>query len=253
MVVSTSDTARGRLSTLERPDVQRSDSWFDAEAQFRDRVSEIQADARHYLDRLRSFSLDCSAAVQNIRRDVRRVRAWAAKNPPMRSLYTDLHRDFEHLDTHLTLLTPMQRHIRRSKTEIKGVDIHRFLAQLFSERLIEACAAMHSMSPWRASSSSARAPPLHHDHLISVPDPFEPATQLLLQFRHRYIHKRNAHPSAWPSALSGAHNVGASLGVECGLLGQTRPTRKHTYHYECEVSGGFIPDWWACMLQHGCV
>ena len=77
------------------------------------------------------------AMVRDLRSDIRRVGAWARKNPPMRSLYMSLRRDFDHLDTYLTLLTPMQRRIRRSKTEIRGVDIYRFLSQLFFDRLRE--------------------------------------------------------------------------------------------------------------------
>jgi len=75
------------------------------------------------------------ATVSNIRRDVRRVHSWAKKNPQLTGLYEDLRRDFDHLDSYLTLLTPMQRRIRRAETTIKGVDIARFLSELFRERL----------------------------------------------------------------------------------------------------------------------
>ena len=75
------------------------------------------------------------ATVSNIRRDVRRVHSWAKKNPQLTGLYEDLRRDFDHLDSYLTLLTPMQRRIRRAKTTIKGSDIARFLNELFRERL----------------------------------------------------------------------------------------------------------------------
>jgi len=75
------------------------------------------------------------ATVSNIRRDVRRVHAWAKKNPQLTGLYEDLRRDFDHLDSYLTLLTPMQRRIRRAKTTIRGSDIARFLNELFRERL----------------------------------------------------------------------------------------------------------------------
>ena len=75
------------------------------------------------------------ATVSNIRSDVRRVGSWAKKNPQLVSLYESLRRDFDHLDSYLTLLTPMQRRLRRSKTTIKGGDISRFLGELFLERL----------------------------------------------------------------------------------------------------------------------
>ena len=73
--------------------------------------------------------------VSSFRSDVRRVGEWAKLNPPMRSLYEDLRRDFDHLDSYLTLLTPLQRRLRRAKTTIKGVNIARFLKELFRDRL----------------------------------------------------------------------------------------------------------------------
>ena len=73
--------------------------------------------------------------VSNIRGDVRRVGSWAKKNPRLVGVYENLRRDFDHLDSYLTLLTPMQRRIRRTKTTIKGSDISRFLGELFYERM----------------------------------------------------------------------------------------------------------------------
>ena len=75
------------------------------------------------------------ATVASIRSSVRRVGSWARKNPKLVGLYEDLRRDFDHLDSYLTLLTPMQRRVRRTKTTIKGSDISRFLGELFRERL----------------------------------------------------------------------------------------------------------------------
>ena len=75
--------------------------------------------------------------ISSFRSDVRRVGEWAKLNPPMRSLYEDLRRDFDHLDSYLTLLTPLQRRIRRTKTTIKGASIARFLEELFRGRLEE--------------------------------------------------------------------------------------------------------------------
>ena len=76
-----------------------------------------------------------SQTVASIRSDVRRVHSWAKKNPQLVPVYEDLRRDFDHLDSYLTLLTPMQRRIRRAKTTIKGSDISRFLKELFYERM----------------------------------------------------------------------------------------------------------------------
>lgn len=75
------------------------------------------------------------ATVSSIRSDVRRVGSWAKKNPQLVRLYEDLRRDIDHLESYLTLLTPMQRRLRRTPTTIKGSDISRYLDGLFRERL----------------------------------------------------------------------------------------------------------------------
>ena len=78
------------------------------------------------------------ATVSNIRSDVRRVGSWAKKNPHLVRLYEDLRRDIDHLESYLTLLTPMQRRLRRTPTTIKGSDISRYLNELFRDRLTAA-------------------------------------------------------------------------------------------------------------------
>ena len=88
--------------------------------------------------------------VSNIRSDVRRVGSWAKKNPPLVSVYESLRRDFDHLDSYLTLLTPMQRRIRRTKTTIKGSDIARFLGELFYERMRSANVTLDVSREFRA-------------------------------------------------------------------------------------------------------
>lgn len=77
------------------------------------------------------------ATVSSIRSDVRRVGAWAKKNPLLVRLYEDLRRDIDHLESYLTLLTPMQRRLRRTPTTIKGSDISRYLDELFRDRLAD--------------------------------------------------------------------------------------------------------------------
>lgn len=88
--------------------------------------------------------------VSSIRSDVRRVGSWAKKNPQLVGLYEDLRRDFDHLDSYLTLLTPMQRRIRRVKTTIKGSDIARFVDELFYERMRAASVTLESSREFRA-------------------------------------------------------------------------------------------------------
>ncbi len=91
------------------------------------------------------------ATVANIRSNVRRFGGWAKQNPQLVGLYEDLRRDFDHLDSYLTLLTPMQRRVRRAKTTIKGSDISRFLNELFRERLRAVSAGIHPSRDFQAA------------------------------------------------------------------------------------------------------
>ena len=88
--------------------------------------------------------------IASIRSDVRRVGSWARLNPKLVGLYEDLRRDFDHLDSYLTLLTPLQRRLRRTKTTIKGSDISRFLSELFRERLRAADAEIRPSRDFQA-------------------------------------------------------------------------------------------------------
>jgi signal transduction histidine kinase len=97
------------------------------------------------------------ATVASIRRDVRRVGSWAKKNPQLAGLYEDLRRDFDHLDSYLTLLTPMQRRLRRTKTTIKGSDISRFLNELFRERLRDTHTEIRSSREFEAAKITGYA------------------------------------------------------------------------------------------------
>lgn len=91
------------------------------------------------------------ATVTSIRKDVRELAGWAKKNPPLVSLYENLRRDFDHLDSYLTLLTPLQRRVRRTKTTIKGSDIVRFLEELFRQRLRDSGVDLRSTRAFRAT------------------------------------------------------------------------------------------------------
>ncbi|MXV99291.1 MAG: hypothetical protein F4126_09660 [Acidimicrobiaceae bacterium] len=97
------------------------------------------------------------ATVANIRSDVRKVGSWAKKNPQLVRLYEDLRRDFDHLDSYLTLLTPMQRRLRRAKTTIKGSDISRYLRELFWGRLKDVGVEINASRDFQAVKISGYA------------------------------------------------------------------------------------------------
>jgi signal transduction histidine kinase len=72
--------------------------------------------------------------VNGIRSSLRRLKAWADKNPSIGSLYNSLYNSFEHLDAYLTLFTPLQRRLHKQKIDFSGADISKFIRELFSQR-----------------------------------------------------------------------------------------------------------------------
>ena len=75
------------------------------------------------------------SSIRAVRHNLRRFRAWADVNEQLSDVYNGIRVNFEHLDSYLTLFTPLHRRLYRSKIEIKGSDISKFLLDLFGERL----------------------------------------------------------------------------------------------------------------------
>ena len=75
------------------------------------------------------------ATIRSIRHNLQRFRAWADVNEQLADVYHGIRVSFEHLDSYLTLFTPLHRRLYRTKIEIKGSDIGKFLLDLFSQRL----------------------------------------------------------------------------------------------------------------------
>lgn len=74
-------------------------------------------------------------SVKSVRDNLRRLRSWAQQNAGLRPLYTDLRVSFDHLDGYLKLFTPLHRRLYREPVEIRGVDVQRYLHDVFDERL----------------------------------------------------------------------------------------------------------------------
>lgn len=74
------------------------------------------------------------ASVRSIRKNLRRLHAWADVNADLGGLYQDLRTSFDHLDGYLTLFTPLHRRLHRQKTTFSGADIERYLRDLFARR-----------------------------------------------------------------------------------------------------------------------
>jgi len=73
--------------------------------------------------------------VLTIRDSLSSLRAWADINQDLQGLYNNIKNSFDHLDGYLTLFTPLQRRLHRTKVNISGADISKFLGDLFKERL----------------------------------------------------------------------------------------------------------------------
>lgn len=74
------------------------------------------------------------ASIRAIRKNIRRLKAWADVNPDMEDLYSGIRNSFEHLDGYLTLFTPLHRRLKRKEIVIPGRDIAKFVADLFAAR-----------------------------------------------------------------------------------------------------------------------
>jgi signal transduction histidine kinase len=75
------------------------------------------------------------AAIKGVRRSLRELRPWANSNDELAGLYQDIRNNFDHLDGHLNLFTPLQRRLYRKAIPISGKDIHHYLRTLFEVRM----------------------------------------------------------------------------------------------------------------------
>lgn len=75
------------------------------------------------------------AAIKGVRRSLRELRPWAKSNKRLSTLYQEIRNNFDHLDGHLNLFTPLQRRLYRKAIPIKGSDINHYLRTLFEVRM----------------------------------------------------------------------------------------------------------------------
>ena len=75
------------------------------------------------------------AAIKGVRRSLRELRPWAGSNEGLAGIYRQIRNNFDHLDGHLNLFTPLQRRLYRKAIPIKGTDINHYVRTLFEVRL----------------------------------------------------------------------------------------------------------------------
>ncbi|MGI5419258.1 ATP-binding protein [Actinomadura luteofluorescens] len=84
---------------------------------------------------LQVINHEFSASIRSVRVNLRRLRSWADANKSLRPVYSDLRASFEHLDAYLRLFTPLNKRLYRRDTIMKGVEVEKFIEDLFHERL----------------------------------------------------------------------------------------------------------------------
>lgn len=76
-----------------------------------------------------------AAAIRNVRRSVQELGQVSQRSTALRPLYQSIRHNFEHLDGHLKLFTPLQRRLYRNAQEIAGKSIRNYVTDLFGNRL----------------------------------------------------------------------------------------------------------------------
>ena len=76
------------------------------------------------------------SSIRSIRGSLRELHQWARSNGELDALYRRIRSNFDHLDGHLNLFTPLQRRLYRSRIAITGSEIHHYVATLFEARLL---------------------------------------------------------------------------------------------------------------------
>ena len=84
---------------------------------------------------LNTISHEFEKTVGSLREGLRQLNAWADVNPELTDLYHEIRVSFDHLDEYLTLFTPLDRRLHRTKIDITGKQLRDFLNKLFEARL----------------------------------------------------------------------------------------------------------------------
>ena len=75
-----------------------------------------------------------AASIKRVRQSVQELGQISRKSGALRPLYESIRTNFEHLDGHLNLFTPLQRRLHRTAQKIGGKNIRNYVSDLFSNR-----------------------------------------------------------------------------------------------------------------------
>jgi len=76
-----------------------------------------------------------NSSIRAVRSRLRELKAWADLTDGLDDVYSGIRASFDHLDSYLTLFTPLHQRLYRVETEFDGADINKYLNDLFGERL----------------------------------------------------------------------------------------------------------------------
>ena len=105
---------------------------------------------------------ELQAVIRSLRLNLGRLRSWAVRNEDLAEVYQGIRVNFDHLDSYLRLLTPLQRRSRRTLSEIKGSAIFNFIEELFATRFAEHDISLEQTATFESYS------------LVSYPSTFYP-------------------------------------------------------------------------------
>lgn len=89
-----------------------------------------------------------SASIKRVRRSIQELGQISRRSDGLRPLYESIRSNFEHLDGHLNLFTPLQRRLHRTAIKIDGRDIRNYCNELFSNRLERHKVEMDTTEPF---------------------------------------------------------------------------------------------------------
>lgn len=75
-----------------------------------------------------------AASIKSVRRSIQDLGQISRKTTALRPLYDSIKTNFEHLDGHLNLFTPLQKRLYRQAQKISGKSIRNYVNDLFSNR-----------------------------------------------------------------------------------------------------------------------
>lgn len=76
-----------------------------------------------------------SSTIRSVRQSIIMLKPWAEKNPHLNTIFFNISHSFSHLDGYLKMFTPLNRRLYRSKVELSGKEIERYLKDIFDIRM----------------------------------------------------------------------------------------------------------------------